>query len=266
MVKMTTVTLEITPNNTSRYPIGSGWNKTSANSYTFYPDLPFGSTNFGWQAGDSSHWDSTGNTTWSGNEWPASGAFDKRLADTYGNNAGWHINNSISYVPYNSNGSVYAYFYLNWPVKGYITSYSVQSRSGCCTDQPPSAWILYTGGTALHSVSGQRNWSLAETRTFVPTDTTTLCTGCSFNIFAANNASGGYTHVSELRVYITPDNDSSGYSNFYGTSVSTFCGWANRQLGGSGNSMSNFRGKAGISSTATNISLCGTVLPAIWNS
>lgn len=267
MVVISGVTLEITPNNTVRYPIGSGWTKTGGNSYTFKPGLPFGSTNFGWQAGDSSHWDQTGNTTWSGNEWPGSGMFDKRQPGVA--NAGWHIYNGNCTVPYNSTGSTYAYIYLNWPIKGYITYYSVQVRAGCCQSQAPSAWILYTGGTVIDSRSNERSWTAGSTRGYTPSNQSTLCSGCSFNILAANGASGDCTNVSELRIYVTPDTDNSGYSNFNNLTLGTMKNWAVNYLSSnnaSTYSMSSLRGWGGIPSNATNMSLSKTVLAYFWNS
>jgi hypothetical protein len=267
----TNATIELPPGNTSRYPSGGGWAKTSGNSYTFNPDLAVGSTSYGWRAGDNGHWNQTGNTTWSGNEWPASGCFDKRQADASGGNTGWHSwEGNGAMFPYNSNGTVYAYVYCTWPVKGYMYYYTVQLRSACCPEQAPSAWTLYTGGTLLHNVANERNWSQGSTRGYYPTNSP-LSDGCSFNIFAANGTGGNYCHISELRVYIYYDNDSSGYTNYYGTSLYTLGNWARRQLGlggGTQTSMSQLCSRAGVpaASPGNNISLVGTVVPLYWNS
>jgi len=72
-------------------------------------------------------------------------------------------------------------------------------------------------------------------------------------------------------VYIYYDNDSSGYSNYYGTSLYTLGNWARRQLGlgaGTQTSMSELCSRAGVPAAYpnNNISLTGTVVAYYWDS
>jgi len=259
-------TLEVPPNNTSRVPYGGGWGKTGSLNYYINIDVPLRTNNDNVASvyyGGASEALGAQYPGYSGDEWPGCGAFDKRGAYTNGK-TGWHTNTSFYYNDIGQN--IYNYLYM--PFYGRLSYYTIQLRTdNCCAQQAPSAWTLYTGSTVLHNVSGQRNWTVGSTRTFYPSDTTTLFNSFSLNIRASNQFNGySPVHIGELRLYVIPDN--SYTVTGYTTDMNSLIRYARRQLGLSNASafdVASLRGRGGVGN-GNDISLTATVLPNYHNS
>lgn len=259
------ITLEVPPNNTTRIPYGGGWSKTSSLAYYINIDVPLRTNTdnlASTYSGGASEALGAQYPGYSADEWPGCGAFDKRGASS-GSKQGWHTNTLFNYNDVGQN--IYDYLFL--PFYCRLSYYTIQLRQdNCCTQQAPSAWTLYTGSTVLHNVSGERNWALNSTRTYYPSDTSTLFNSFSLNLRAANQSgSTSPIHIGELRLYVIPDNTSTvaGYT----TSVNSLIRYARRQLGlanTSGFNFGSFRGRGGVGNTGA-VSLVSTVLANYHN-
>lgn len=201
------------PNNT---PAGFNWTKDTTDkvlaydgtTYTKYKTTisgaPYG--NGAYIAWANSIWYYLDGTTYDAQEWPASGAFDKINGDS-SSRGGWHTHqnhNTVSAFSSTADASVPPNLYVSMPMAILVTSYSFQSRPGCCADQMPSKWRFYGSNdgltwTLIHEQNNITGWSLAEVRTF------TVSGNHLYHTFRWEllRSSGSllHMHLSEVRVF-----------------------------------------------------------------
>lgn len=87
-------------------------------------------------------------------EWPPSGAFDKRDAAS-AQKTGWHTSQAISTTTTDANPALYLYITL--PEHIALQSYTIKARTDCCATQNPSSWDV-------HGSTDGTNWTLIDTR------------------------------------------------------------------------------------------------------
>lgn len=133
-------------------------------------------------------------------EWPPSGAFDKRVAES-SLKTGWHTTGIT--MSSTADISTPPILYIQLPLGITLKQYSIQMRSACCTDQPPSKWTIEGSNdgikwTSLNSQSGQTSWSLSQTKTFQVTNSQRFR---YYRLIVYRSSGSASMHVGEFKLY-----------------------------------------------------------------
>jgi hypothetical protein len=141
-------------------------------------------------------------STYNNDEWPPSGAFDKRAGNS-NLKSGWHTTGSFSYSS-TADATTPVYLAIKLPSSITVQRYSIQSRDGCCSDQLPSKWDLQGSSdsgatwTTIDSRSGITTWTLVETKTFDVTNNTSYQT---YRILINRSSGSNYVSIGEISLY-----------------------------------------------------------------
>jgi hypothetical protein len=148
--------------------------------------------------------------TYGNDEWPPSGAFDKRQGQGL-MNAGWHLpgnwwKNSIDMAGTGTGNGPSGDLFLLMPASMCIQSYSMQVRNDCCLQQFPSKWELYgsnatTPLTLIDSQAGQSVAALAQSNTYNCTTNSNAYNQYKLRLLRNNSAGLDFMSVGELRLY-----------------------------------------------------------------
>lgn len=142
-------------------------------------------------------------TTYFTDEWPPSGAFDKRVAAT-GAKAGWH--SAITTLTSTSDIVTPPIIYLILPNSITVKQYSVQTRGDGYTEQAPSKWSLegsndLTSWSIVDTESSVTPWVAKEIKTFDTTNNTQQYRMYRMVIYRNNSTTNQYVAVSDIRLY-----------------------------------------------------------------
>eukprot|EP00808_Paulinella_micropora_P003087 g64155.t1 len=136
---------------------------------------------------------------WGG--WPSTGAFDKTLGVTAGNN-GWHISAGETKLT--------AWLQIELPAPIVLAAIAIQARSDCCFDQTPNGFVLQASSNGvnwvqLHNQPGGSNYvSAGEQRRYAISSS-----GTPYRFFRLTGFinTQQYVSMSEWRLYRAPPMD-----------------------------------------------------------
>jgi len=137
------------------------------------------------------------------NEWPPSGAFDKRPAQS-STKSGWHTPGAL--LNSSSDASTPADLYIQLPSAVCVKSYSIQHRTDCCTNQGVSKWDLHgsidnSAWTNVDSRTGVLSWALSETKSFTCSSNSTKYLYYRLEVYRNSASSTDYMSLGELRLF-----------------------------------------------------------------
>lgn len=178
-------------------------------------------------------------------EWPPSGAFDKRDSASF-LKTGWHIGEQ--FLNSGSDASPAALLYLVAPEQFALQSYTFKGRTDCCANQNPSAWQVHgstdgTNWTLVDSRTGQTGSALGSSRNYT-VNSTSYYNYYRFSILRNSGATTGsdWMHIAEVYIF-------GKGANAISMSNALSYGKSKISVPANGNAFSSFRGLGGIPST-----------------
>jgi len=192
---------------------GSAWTKDLNDTFVgidgTYAKYKYTVTGSGYGNGQyiawaNSIWDYVNGTTYGGDEWPPSGAFDKRETSS-GSKSGWHVNSASATYSSTTDKTNPAILYLQLPQSIALKRYSLTSRTDPIPSQMPSKWDLQGSSNnstwvTVDSRSGITGWSNPETREYTCSPATATAY-LYFRIVVYRNNGNINLSFAELRLY-----------------------------------------------------------------
>ena len=151
----------------------------------------------------NSIWTYSATTGYNSDEWPPSGAFDKRVAQSV-TQSGW-LTAGVLYTNA-ADAATPPILTIQLPVTVTLKRYSIGIRSECCTQIAPNKWALQgstnnTAWTTIDSQSGISGWALGETKTYNIMANTATYSYYRIIVYRNNATTADNISIGELRLY-----------------------------------------------------------------